>query len=77
VDPSGVSFVDCIRVYGKAKDVFGWPEHPPDPLPPVGKTPAAATATTTHSGEEENLDLVSLTSNKPLSLVDRCWRDCS
>ena len=26
LDPSGVSFVDCIKVYYKAKDVFGWTE---------------------------------------------------
>ena len=32
LDPSGVSFVDTIRVYGKSKEVFGWPEHPPEPV---------------------------------------------
>ena len=26
-DPSGISLVDCIKVYGKTKDVFGWPEN--------------------------------------------------
>ena len=29
-DPSGISFIDSIRVYGKAKNVFGWPEVPPE-----------------------------------------------
>ena len=70
VDPSGVSFVDCIRVYGKAKDVFGWPEHPPDPLPPVEKTPSSS-VTTTHQRQEENLEVVPFTSAKPLSSEDR------
>ena len=36
LDPSGVSFVDCIKVYCKAKDVFGWTE----------KSAADATAST-------------------------------
>ena len=27
IDPSGVSFIDCIKVYCKAKDVFGWTER--------------------------------------------------
>lgn len=70
VDPSGVSFVDCIRVYGKAKDVFGWPEHPPDPLPPVEKTPSSS-VTTTHQRQEENMEVVPLTSAKPLSSEDK------
>ena len=36
IDPSGVSFVDCIKAYCKAKDVFGWTE----------KSAADATAST-------------------------------
>ena len=36
LDPSGVSFVDCIKAYCKAKDVFGWTE----------KSAADATAST-------------------------------
>ena len=36
LDPSGVSFIDCIKAYCKAKDVFGWTE----------KSAADATAST-------------------------------
>lgn len=29
-DPSGVTMVDSIKVYGKTKEAFGWPDDPPD-----------------------------------------------
>ena len=28
LDPSGINMVDCIRVYSKTKEEFGWPESP-------------------------------------------------
>lgn len=64
LDPSGVSLVDCIKVYGKARDVFGWPEHPPPPLP--------STKVLSHEAEEDDSpEVMPLTSAKPLSPADR------
>ena len=31
LDPSGINIIDCIRVYTKTKEVFGWPERPLTP----------------------------------------------
>ena len=28
LDPSGINMIDCVRVYIKNKDDFGWPEKP-------------------------------------------------
>jgi len=30
VDPAGVTMLDSIKVYGKTKEQFGWPEEPPE-----------------------------------------------
>lgn len=29
LDPSGINIVDCVRVYSRSKEEFGWPEKPP------------------------------------------------
>ncbi|XP_057678820.1 E3 ubiquitin-protein ligase UBR4 isoform X1 [Corythoichthys intestinalis] len=30
VDPSGVTMLDSVKIYGKTKEQFGWPEEPPE-----------------------------------------------
>lgn len=30
VDPAGVTMLDSIKIYGKIKEQFGWPEEPPE-----------------------------------------------
>lgn len=30
VDPAGVTMLDSIKIYGKTKEQFGWPEEPPE-----------------------------------------------
>ncbi|KAJ8017247.1 hypothetical protein DPEC_G00015820 [Dallia pectoralis] len=30
VDPAGVTMLDSIKIYGKTKEQFGWPDEPPD-----------------------------------------------
>lgn len=30
VDPAGVTMLDSIKIYGKTKEQFGWPEDPPE-----------------------------------------------
>ena len=30
IDPAGVTMVDSIKIYGKTKEQFGWPEEPPE-----------------------------------------------
>ncbi|XP_031761327.1 E3 ubiquitin-protein ligase UBR4 isoform X1 [Xenopus tropicalis] len=33
VDPAGVTMIDAIKIYGKTKEQFGWPDEPPDDFP--------------------------------------------
>ncbi|KAL1020637.1 hypothetical protein UPYG_G00002740 [Umbra pygmaea] len=33
VDPAGVTMLDSIKIYGKTKEQFGWPDEPPDDFP--------------------------------------------
>lgn len=33
VDPAGVTMVDSIKIYGKTKEQFGWPDEPPEDFP--------------------------------------------
>uniref|UniRef100_A0A8C5WBA2 Ubiquitin protein ligase E3 component n-recognin 4 n=1 Tax=Leptobrachium leishanense TaxID=445787 RepID=A0A8C5WBA2_9ANUR len=30
VDPAGVTMIDAIKIYGKTKEQFGWPDEPPE-----------------------------------------------
>uniref|UniRef100_UPI00358DF698 E3 ubiquitin-protein ligase UBR4 n=1 Tax=Myxine glutinosa TaxID=7769 RepID=UPI00358DF698 len=39
-DAAGVTMIDSIKIYGKTKEAFGWPDDPPDEFP--GPTSAAA-----------------------------------
>lgn len=74
LDPSGVSFVDCIKAYCKAKDVFGWTEKSAADatasaaarMPASGASKAAATSTTTDDGSagvDDNDELLSMPVN--------------
>ncbi|XP_028343585.1 E3 ubiquitin-protein ligase UBR4 isoform X5 [Physeter macrocephalus] len=33
VDPAGVTMIDAVKVYGKTKEQFGWPDEPPEEFP--------------------------------------------
>ncbi len=33
VDPAGVTMLDSIKIYGKTKEQFGWPDEPPEDFP--------------------------------------------
>uniref|UniRef100_A0A4W3HBC8 Ubiquitin protein ligase E3 component n-recognin 4 n=1 Tax=Callorhinchus milii TaxID=7868 RepID=A0A4W3HBC8_CALMI len=33
VDPAGVTMVDSVKIYGKTKEQFGWPDEPPEDFP--------------------------------------------
>uniref|UniRef100_A0A8C5JL41 Ubiquitin protein ligase E3 component n-recognin 4 n=1 Tax=Junco hyemalis TaxID=40217 RepID=A0A8C5JL41_JUNHY len=33
VDPAGVTMMDSIKIYGKTKEQFGWPDEPPEDFP--------------------------------------------
>ncbi|XP_053096736.1 E3 ubiquitin-protein ligase UBR4 isoform X3 [Pangasianodon hypophthalmus] len=33
VDPTGVTMLDSIKIYGKTKEQFGWPDEPPEDFP--------------------------------------------
>ncbi|XP_043276539.1 protein purity of essence isoform X5 [Venturia canescens] len=65
-DPEGVIMVDSIKVYGKTKDAFGWPEEPEE-IPAGQSTPAPATAGSSVNNENES----TLVSPAPLSSVDK------
>lgn len=41
LDPENVCMLDSIKVYGKTKDVFGWPEESDDNAPPAATSAAA------------------------------------
>ncbi|XP_006813837.2 E3 ubiquitin-protein ligase UBR4-like, partial [Saccoglossus kowalevskii] len=64
VDPAGVTMLDSIKVYGKTKEAFGWPDEPPDEFPSVTGTnlPTVTTSTDTE---------VAVTLPLPLTSLDR------
>ncbi len=75
--------VDCIRVYGKAKDVFGWPEHPPEPIAPAKSSTSTSTSPSSalasmSEAEKGRAEVAPLISRKPLSPMDLlvCYAFC-
>lgn len=33
MDPAGVTMIDAVKIYGKTKEQFGWPDEPPEDFP--------------------------------------------
>ncbi|XP_035739496.1 protein purity of essence-like isoform X1 [Vespa mandarinia] len=69
-DPEGVIMVDSIKIYGKTKDAFGWPEETEEILPGGQSTSAHIPAI---SNEADN----TIVSPAPLSSIDRLTKDNS
>lgn len=71
IDPSGISFVDSIRLYSKAKSVVGWPEGPSE-VPPTQSNGSVPQQAGEMSPLEENTETTALpTTVKSLSGLDR------
>ncbi|CAG2064198.1 unnamed protein product [Timema podura] len=69
-DPEGVTMVDSIKVYGKTKDAFGWPEETED----LASTSAAPVQATTGVGADaDNL----VATPVQLTSLDRECNECS
>ncbi len=70
MDPSGVNFLDCIKVYTRTKAVFGWPDDPPPPPPSTGKgeTPGPVQGAEV---ENEGSDMTMPVSTKTVSSSDK------
>lgn len=53
-DPSGMCFVDSVKVYGKSKEVFGWPDDVDEELPlPLPSETRALTAQVSSVASED------------------------
>lgn len=66
-DPEGVIMVDSIKVYGKTKDAFGWPEESEES--PVGQSTPAPSATNGNAANNETESAV--VSQTPLTPIDK------
>ena len=44
LDPGSVNIIDSVQVYGKSKEVFGWPEDPDEGFSGIGSNASAAIA---------------------------------
>ncbi|XP_033643062.1 E3 ubiquitin-protein ligase UBR4-like [Asterias rubens] len=70
VDPAGVTMVDSIKVYGKTKENFGWPDDPPDDFPSTtGASNLPATSNTVAPSTET--EAVVIPTPVSLSSLDR------
>ncbi|XP_071948294.1 E3 ubiquitin-protein ligase UBR4-like isoform X1 [Antedon mediterranea] len=54
-DPNNVTMVDSIKVYGKTKESFGWPDDPPEDFPVTTGQPPPASAAATPTNDNEVL----------------------
>ncbi|KAK7862494.1 hypothetical protein R5R35_005919 [Gryllus longicercus] len=75
-DPEGVTMIDSIKVYGKTKDAFGWPEETEDMT--TGSSVPATTTTGTGTDTDVAVQPVQLTSLEKmvagiLEVLDGCF----
>ncbi|XP_045063212.1 E3 ubiquitin-protein ligase UBR4-like isoform X2 [Coregonus clupeaformis] len=61
VDPAGVTMLDSIKIYGKTKEQFGWPDEPPEDFPSASVNNVCSPNLNTGNGTGEG-DIVSPTS---------------
>ncbi|XP_066993474.2 E3 ubiquitin-protein ligase UBR4 [Anabrus simplex] len=76
-DPEGVTMVDSVKVYGKTKDAFGWPEETED-LTTGTTVPAQTTAGTNTDADNVAVAPVQITSldrmvSGVLEVLDGCF----
>ena len=50
LDPGSVNIIDSVQVYGKSKEVFGWPEDPEEAFSAIGSNASSANPGA-HSGQ--------------------------
>ncbi|KAK8723162.1 hypothetical protein OTU49_011871, partial [Cherax quadricarinatus] len=67
-DPSNIAMVDFVKIYGKTKEDFGWPEEPEDFSTTVSGTGASGS---TGSGSESTATGGTASTPLPLTAVDR------
>ncbi|KYM95161.1 E3 ubiquitin-protein ligase UBR4 [Cyphomyrmex costatus] len=67
-DQEGVIMVDSIKIYGKTKDVFGWPEE----IEEIQSCPPASAPVTTVNNETDNTIV-----SAPLSSMNKTTKDSS
>ncbi|KAI4460353.1 e3 ubiquitin-protein ligase ubr4 [Holotrichia oblita] len=65
-DAETVTMVDSIKVYGKTKDVFGWPEENEENVTANNTTPPASTNNAANESEQ-----VATTNTAPLTKLER------
>lgn len=65
-DAETVTMVDSIKVYGKTKDVFGWPEENEENVAANNTTPPASTNNAANESEQ-----VATTNSAPLTKLER------
>lgn len=65
-DAETVTMVDSIKVYGKAKDVFGWPEESEENVTTNNIATSVSVNATTNDGEQ-----LTSTNSQPLTKLER------
>ncbi|EZA56295.1 E3 ubiquitin-protein ligase UBR4 [Ooceraea biroi] len=68
-DPEGIIMVDSIKIYGKTKDAFGWPEE----IEEIQSCQPTSAPVTTINNEADN----TIVSPAPLSSIDKTTKDSS
>ncbi|XP_022084216.1 E3 ubiquitin-protein ligase UBR4-like isoform X1 [Acanthaster planci] len=74
VDPAGVTMVDSIKVYGKTKENFGWPDDPPDDFPSTsggGANLPPTSSSAAPAAETETATVTAAVATTTLSSLDR------
>ncbi|KAM8927577.1 E3 ubiquitin-protein ligase UBR4 isoform 2-T2 [Pelodytes ibericus] len=83
VDPAGVTMIDAIKIYGKTKEQFGWPDEPPEEFPPASVSTVCPPNLNQTNGSTEgeavappstNGTVIESSDPEPLTILDRLVR---
>ncbi|XP_075046927.1 E3 ubiquitin-protein ligase UBR4 isoform X4 [Mixophyes fleayi] len=80
VDPAGVTMIDAIKIYGKTKEQFGWPDEPPEEFPSASVSSVCPPSLTQGNGSTDgetttppstNGTVIESSDPAPLTILDR------
>ncbi|XP_069598111.1 E3 ubiquitin-protein ligase UBR4 isoform X6 [Ranitomeya imitator] len=80
VDPAGVTMIDAIKIYGKTKEQFGWPDEPPEEFPSASVSSVCPPNLNQNNGSTDgetaappscNGTVIESSDPEPLTILDR------
>lgn len=74
VDPAGVTMIDAVKIYGKTKEQFGWPDEPPEEFPSASVSNICPSNLNQSNGTGESDSVAPTTTSGTVLERYQCWQ---